>query len=166
MKQIKVKNVIIGRQFEKSGNYQEFLEIVKKKNIRVHVVEADQRINIEKYLYFDILWPSSKNVISQNSINNNSLVCKMVYQNLSILFTGDIEKIAEQAMIDKYKDTAVLESTILKVAHHGSKSSTIENFINKVKPKIALVGVGKKNTFGHPNESVLERIKHLRLQSL
>jgi len=163
MKEMKVKNVIIGKQFEDSINYQEFLEIVKRKKIRVHVVEAGHRIDIEKDFYFDVLWPSSKSVIGENSINNNSLVCKMVYQSLSILFTGDIEGIAEQTILEKYKDTNMLESTILKVAHHGSKSSSIEEFINKVKPKMALIGVGEKNTFGHPNASVLERLENLRM---
>lgn len=144
LEEMKVKNVIIGKQFEISEKYQEFVNIVKEKNIKVHVTEAGQRINIEKNLYFDILWPSSKNVISQNNINNNSLVCKMIYQNNSVLFTGDIEEIAEKAILEKCKDTHILQSTILKVAHHGSKSSSIQEFLNAVKPKIALIGVRRK----------------------
>ncbi len=116
-------------------------------------------MNIEKELYFDILWPDSDNRINENNINNNSLVCKMVYQKCSILFTGDIEEIAEKAILDQYKDTDILKSMILKVAHHGSKSSSIAEFLNAVKPKIALIGVGEKNTFGHPNREVLERLK-------
>lgn len=158
MQEIKVKNIIIGKQFEDYENYEKFKEIVKEKKIKVYVVEAGQRIKVEKGLYFDVLWPSSDKVINENSINNNSLVCKMVYQNFSMLFTGDIEEVAEKAILDKYKDKNVLKSTILKVAHHGSKSSSIEEFLNAVKPKIALIGVGEKNTFGHPNSGVLERL--------
>lgn len=156
-----MKNVIIGKQFEDSANYQEFIKIVKERKVKVQVVEAEQRIKIEKDLYFDVLWPSSKKVISENSINNNSLVCKMVYQNFSMLFTGDIEEIAEKAILEKYKDTNILKSTILKVAHHGSKSSSTQEFLNKVKPKIVLIGVGKNNTFGHPNIGVLERLERM-----
>lgn len=163
MKELKVKNVIIGRQFESCDNYEEFRRIVKEKKIKVHVVEAGQRIQIEKDLYFDILWPSSSSAISENSINNNSLVCKMVYKDLSVLFTGDIEAIAEKAILQKYKNTKVLQATILKVAHHGSKSSSIQEFLNTIKPKVALIGVGEKNTFGHPNSGVLERIQEKRL---
>lgn len=163
MKEIKVKCVIIGKQFESCDNYEAFKKIVKDKKIKVHVVEAGQRIKIEKNLYFDILWPSSEEVISENSINNNSLVCKLSYQKLSILFTGDIEQIAEKAILEKYKGTNVLQSTILKVAHHGSKSSSTEEFLKAIKPKIALIGVGKNNTFGHPNAGVLERIEEKRL---
>ena len=159
MKELKIKNVIIGKQFQDSENYQEFKRIAKEKKIKVNVVEAGQRLKIEKDLYFDVLWPSFDNVINENSINNNSLVCKMVYKDLSMLFTGDIEEVAEKAILEKYKNTNILQSTILKVAHHGSKSSSTEEFLNGVKPKIALIGVGEKNTFGHPNDKVLKRIK-------
>lgn len=60
MEELKVKNVIISRQFETCENYEEFKKIVKEKNINVKVVEAETRINIEKDLYFDILWPFRK----------------------------------------------------------------------------------------------------------
>lgn len=159
MEELKVKNVVIGKQFEDSQNYQEFIKLVKEKQITVHVVEARQRVEIERDLYFAILWPSSNNVISQNNINNNSLVCKMMYHDISMLFTGDIEEVAERAILEEYKNTNTLKAMLLKVAHHGSKSSSIEEFLNVVKPKIALIGVGKKNTFGHPNSDVLERLE-------
>lgn len=131
--------MIIGKQFEDSENYQEFIKIVKEGKVKVHVVEARQRINIEKDLYFDVLWPSSEEMIRENNINNNSLVCKMVCQKFSVLFTGDIEQIAEKAILGKYKDKNILKSTILKVGHHGSKTSSTKEFLNAVKPKIALI---------------------------
>lgn len=159
MQKLQVQKIVIPKQFEESENYKKFLEIIKNKKIKVQVVEAGQKINIEKDLYFDVLWPSSKNVISENSINNNSLVCKMMYKNFSCIFTGDIEKVAEEAILQEYENTNKLKATVLKVAHHGSKSSSIEDFLNTVKPKIALIGVGKNNTFGHPNEGVLKRIE-------
>lgn len=58
MQEIKVKNIIIGKQYETCENYEKFKEIVKKRNIKVRTVEAGQRINIENNLYFDVLWPS------------------------------------------------------------------------------------------------------------
>ena len=75
-----------------------------------------------------------------------------------MLFTGDIEEIAEKQILEKYKNSNILQSTILKVAHHGSKSSSTQEFLEQVKPRIALIGVGEKNTFGHPNAGVLERL--------
>lgn len=163
IEELKVKNVIIGKQFEFCENYKKFIKIVNEKNIKVYEVEAGQKIKIEKDIYFDILWPDSNNVITENSINNNSLVCKLKYKDLSMLFTGDIEEIAEKQILQKYKnDIKVLNSTILKVAHHGSKSSSIEEFLKVVNPKIALIGVGENNTFGHPNSGVLERLEKKR----
>lgn len=158
LKQVRVKNIIIGKQFETCDNYEEFKKIVKEKSLKVTVIEEGKRINIEKNLYFDILWPSSKQIIRQNNINNNSLVCKLIYKDVSILFTGDIEEIAEKGILEKYKNTKNLKSTILKVAHHGSKSSSTQEFLDAVAPKIALIGVGSNNKFGHPNDEVLERL--------
>lgn len=91
MKNIKIKNIIIGKQYESSENYQKFLKIVNGKKINVYVVQKGERINIEKDLYIDILWPNEKDMIVDNWINNNSLVFKLVYKDFSIMFTGDIE---------------------------------------------------------------------------
>ena len=121
LQEIEVKNVIIGKQFEDSENYQEFVKIVKENKVKVQVVEAGETIEIERNLYFDILWPNSKNVISENSLNNNSLVCKMIYGNFSMLFTGDIEKIAENKIVEVYKSQKQkLNATVLKVADRKS----------------------------------------------
>ena len=158
--ELNVKNVIIGKQFENSDNYEEFVNVVKEKNIRVYVVEAGAKIDIEEGVFFYVLWPDSTNVISQNSINNNALVCKLYYKNFTMLFTGDIENEAEKMMIYKYKDTNFLSSSVLKVAHHGSKTSSIQSFIELVNPKIALIGVGKNNNFGHPSSEVLDRLEN------
>lgn len=144
MENIKVKNVIVSKQPSDSNNFKEFLNITKQKNINVIVIDKGDRVNIEKNLYFDILWPNSNNFISDNALNNNSIVCKLYYLNFSILFTGDIEEIAENKILDEYKDTNILKSSILKVAHHGSKTSTTTNFLEIVAPKIALIGVRKK----------------------
>ncbi len=123
MKEIKVKNVIIGRQFEDCENYKEFINIVKKNKIKVIVAEARKKINIEKNLYLETLWPNSNDIISDNAINNNSLVFKLNYKSFSMLFTGDIEDIAENEILETYKDNInILKSTLLKVAHHRFKN--------------------------------------------
>ena len=70
-------------------------------------------------------------------------------------------------MLQEYKNNLqILNSTILKVAHHGSKTSSIQEFIEIVKPKIALIGVGKNNKFGHPSDDVIRRLESLRLQNI
>lgn len=144
MEKIRVKNVIIGRQFETCDSYEQFVRIVKEKKIKVSIVEKEQKINIEKDVYFSILWPDSKNKITENVLNNNSLVCKLLYKDFSMMFTGDIEEEAEKVLLARYKDISLLKATVLKIPHHGSKSSSIEEFINEVKPKIAIIRSRKK----------------------
>lgn len=163
MNEFKVKNIIIGKQSETCENYDEFVKMVKKKSIKVRTVEMGQRINIEKNIYFDVLWPSRNNLIIENGINNNSLVCRLMYKDFSMLFTGDIEKIAEEEILKTYKKNTVdfLKSTVLKVAHHGSKTSSTNTFLEAVMPKIALIGVGKNNNFGHPSNSTLENLNYI-----
>lgn len=158
-----VKNVVIGKQFEICNNYKMLIDIVKNKNINIIIVEAGQRINIEENLYFDILWPDSQNAIYENTLNNNSLVCKLVYKNFSVLFTGDIEKIAEEALLQKYKSNLhILNATVLKVAHHGSNTSSTKEFLEAVSPRIALIGVGKDNKFGHPSKITLKSFEKMK----
>lgn len=159
LKEIKVETVIIGKQYESCENYEEFQRIVNTKKINIHIVEAGNKIRIDNSLYFYVLWPTNTNMISDNAINNNSLVCKLIYKNFSMLFTGDIEEIAEKAILSKYVNkTELLNADILKVAHHGSKTSSIKEFINVVSPKYAVIGVGKDNKFGHPSEKTLETL--------
>lgn len=164
MEELKVRAVIISRQGEDSENYKKFKEIVKEKNIKVIVVGKGDSLKIEKDLCFDILWPNNSKLITDNVLNNNSIVCKLHYKNFSMMFTGDIEEIAEKQILQEYKNNLeALNSTILKVAHHGSKTSSTQEFLKAIKPKVALIGVGKNNKFGHPNEEVIKRLENIRM---
>ena len=154
--------MIIGKQFEDSENYQEFIKIINKEKIKFYVVEAGQRINIEKNLYFDVLWPNSDNVVMENILNNNSIVAILKYKDFKMLFTGDIEEIAEEKILQEVNEE-LLKAEVLKIAHHGSKSSTSQQFLNAVSPKIALIGVSKINKFGHPNDEVIKRLRKLKV---
>ena len=151
MQELKVENVIIGTQFENSENYEKFKNIIQKKKIKVNIVEADKTIKIEEKINIDILWPNSKNKINQNILNNNSLVFKFSYNKFSILFTGDIEEIAEKEILKSYKNNPnKLKSTVIKIAHHGSKTSSTQEFLNIVDAQIALIGVRRKQHLWAP----------------
>lgn len=163
LQEIKIKNVVIGRQFEKNSNLEEFTKIVNSKGINVVIAEEKMKINIEKDLYFDVLWPAKNLEITKNSINNNALVLKLIFEtnndnNFSMLFTGDIEAEAEKILIQRNKETNYLQADVLKVAHHGSRTSTTEEFLRMVNPKICLIGVGKNNMYGHPSNEVIDRL--------
>lgn len=155
LKSLRVKNILISKQSQESNEYKEFIQIAKKRKIKVIAVKQGDVIRIENDISFYILYPTAK--LEFNDLNNNSIVAKLVYGNFSMLFTGDIEQEAEGKILQKYS-TDRLKSTVLKIAHHGSKTSTTEGFIDLVNPKIALIGVGKDNNFGHPNGEVLDRI--------
>ena len=117
MQNMKVKNAIISNQPETSQNFQEFIKIAKEKKINLIVVNAGDKLNIENDLYFNILWPDKNAFISENTLNNNSIVCKLIYKNFSCVFTGDIEEIAEKKILEKYKKKPnLLKADILKIA--------------------------------------------------
>ena len=160
LKELKVKKVCIPKQKENSENYQKFLRIIKEKDISVSVVKIGDKINIENNLYFDILWPKEEQ-ITENMINNNAIVMKLNCKEFSMLFTGDIEKKAEEELVKIYEDKEILKCDILKVAHHGSKTSTTDEFIKLVNPKVCLIGVGKNNLFKHPSDVVVERLENI-----
>lgn len=165
LEKLEVNIVIISEQGENNDNYNKFKKIIDQKNIKVMVVKQGDRLNIEKNFYFDILWPKDSKLT--DDLNNNSIVCKLQYENFSMLFTGDIEEGTEKEILKEYKDNLqILSSIILKVGHHGSKTSSTQEFIEMVKPKIGLIGVGNNNKFGHPNNQVLERLRNLRNQNL
>ena len=104
------------------------------------------RINLVAFLLFAFLW---------RNVNNASIVMKLFYGSTSYLFTGDLEMEGEAKII---QFNEALKSDVLKVGHHGSKTSSSDFFLQRVLPKIAIVSVGYKNKFHHPNEDVMNRI--------
>lgn len=159
MEKVKVKNIIISEQAEHSENYERSKKLMIHKKIRLIEVKKGDKIKIGRYSEFKILFPTSR-LLSENPLNNNSIVAQFNYNNFKMLFTGDIEKLAEQQILKAEK--AEIRADILKVAHHGSKTSSIPEFIKAVKPKIALIGVGKNNTFGHPNKQTIKNLENIK----
>ncbi len=155
LNKLKVKNIIISKQGKISDNFKKLLEILKLKKVNIIVAKAGKNIVIDNKCYINILFPEDK-LILENTLNNNSIVAKFCYQTFSILLTGDIEKASEKRLVELYKNN--LQATVLKVAHHGSKTSTTAEFLQMVKPKIALIGVGKDNKFGHPNNETIKSL--------
>ena len=158
LEKIPVKKIILGKQFEENANLEKLLQLAKRRKITVEIVEEGMEIKVEKDVSLSVIWPSRENRITENGVNNNSLVFRLSYSNFSMLFTGDIEKIAEEKILEQV-DKNRLKADVLKVGHHGSKTSSISEWVEAVKPKIALIGVGENNRFGHPNGEVVERLE-------
>lgn len=100
---------------------------------------------------------------ADQNINNDSLVLRMTWGRRSFLLTGDIEEPAEECLAALGPS---LQSDVLKVAHHGSGTSTSSRFLNQVNPVIAVISAGKVNPFGHPHPEVVRRLKSFPLQVL
>lgn len=164
LEKLEVSKIIIGKQGEENEQYKQFKKLVNQKNVTVLNVKKGDVVNIEKDIKFNVLFPTSE-LIQENVINNNSLVVKLEHKDFKMLFTGDIEEIAEERLLKLY-DKEELKADILKVPHHGSKTSSSQKFLEAVSPKLALIGVGENNKFGHPNDEVLNRIHKLRCPNL
>lgn len=160
---INVRKVVVCKQSMITQEYLNIINKCKKKNIKIIVVERGDKLKIDKRTEFEILHPGERFLDDgKGGLNANAIVCKMNYKLnngkiFSILFTGDIEVEAEKELEQVYGKK--LKADILKVAHHGSKTSSREEFIKLVSPKIALIGVGENNKFGHPADITLERLE-------
>lgn len=98
--------------------------------------------------------------INADKLNNTSIILKVTHGNKSFLFTGDAEREEEQTLLDK----GLLKSDVLKVGHHGSDTSTSYTFLREVMPEYAVISVGKGNSYGHPSEAVLSRLRDADVQ--
>jgi len=156
---IKINNIIISKQSEKNVGFEEFISLAYKYKINIITVSAGDKITVDKETSINVLWPN-KTSLKNMDLNDNSIVVKINYKRTNILCTGDISEDIEKTLLDTYKDN-VLEADILKVAHHGSNTSSSAEFLEKVKPKISLIGVGKNNKFGHPTEEVIENLEQV-----
>ena len=90
----------------------------------------------------------------EKDLNSSSIVLKLTYGKVNFLFTGDATSLVEESLL--HKD---IGADVLKVAHHGSPYSTTNSFFDKVKPKYAIISVGKDNSYGHPGQSLLRKFK-------
>jgi competence protein ComEC len=134
-----------------------FEEFIRKRGVSVKYFK-EQKLQIDNAaLYF--LHDENLKSKSGGSTNDRSGIFKLVYGHTSFLFTGDVEKKIEKFYANKYK--YFLDSDILKVGHHGSKTSSSEEFLEYVTPELSLISAGFKNKFGHPSGEIIERLENV-----
>lgn len=123
-------------------------------------LKAGDKITIDKNYYIEVLAPgdflSKKDM---KNLNNTSLVLMLHYGSFKMLLTGDAEAPVEDALQQKYG--TALQADVLKVGHHGSKTSSYWPFVSKVKPKYALISCGDFSIYKHPNKNVVGSLTHL-----
>lgn len=130
-----------------------FEKLIKGNNVKMNYYSKSKMIFDNLSLY--ILNDTTNNVYKSFGANNNSGVLKIIHGTNTFLFVGDAEYEAEKTMVNTYGQ--FLDSDVLKIGHHGSKSSSSQMFINKVSPKIGLISAGLNNNFGHPVKLILDR---------
>lgn len=151
LKELKVDSLIIPEITLDEG-LESISKIAGDEGIELESCAGGDSIKLDEITYFDVLAPKKGTYIEKSPLNNNSLVLKLHYKDVSILFTGDIEKEAEDILINENAD---LKADVLKVAHHGSVGSTCSEFLQRVSPDVSVISVGKNN-FGHPSDAVLQ----------
>ena len=126
------------------------------KGRHVNLVRFRDKIRLEKGVWIEAIWPMDDRIATSESDDNElNTVYILHYKGVKIMLTGDLVEADELDMIEYYKSTDVLKCDILKVAHHGSRYSSNEKFIDAVNPRIAIIQVGEHNTYGHPNACLL-----------
>jgi len=166
LKSYKIENILWTGVVRKTAEWKEWHNLIEKEGSNTKIARAGQRIILQRkpLIYLDILNPL-ENLDGKEfeDSNDSSIVAKLVFEKDSFLFTGDITEKAEKKIISS---GAFLDSDVLKIAHHGSKTSTSQEFLERVLPEIAVIQVGKDNSYGHPSPEVLAKIEEFDIQCL
>lgn len=162
---IKIDEVILPITAKENQKYNVFKALLNRYKIKYSYLERGDVDYIDESLSFDCLSPSNnKSNKLSNDINQSSLVLKLNYKDKSMLFTGDIEKEMEKEILLDKRTKDKLKCDILKVAHHGSKSSSLIDFIWKADPKYAIISYGYKNTYGHPHAKTIDTLNNEKIK--
>jgi beta-lactamase superfamily II metal-dependent hydrolase len=133
--------------------FKDVLSAIKNKGLKVTKPVAGEDIELGKSVEVKILAPNSE---KYEDTNNYSIVVKLIYGKTSFLLEGDAESQSEEEMLSQGYD---LKANVLKVSHHGSRTSSIPDFLYAVSPEYSVISVGKGNKFGHPHKQTLKKLK-------
>lgn len=161
VKRYKIEVVVLPHLRKETNLYKSFLKELKAKKISVLFAQSGDLIKSNKNS-FEIIAPDKKLLgLGKTSVNGSSLVLRFVTPTVSFLFPSDIEASTELYLAESGQD---ISADILKVPHHGSKTSSSDYFLKKVKPLLAVISVGAKNNYGHPHAEVLKRFANISIK--
>lgn len=152
----KVKAAFFGRIPAKDEDFTELSNVLRKKKIPEITLSRGDVMEFEK-AFVEVLYPEKDESDLAVSDNNHSLVLRITFGAKKFLFTGDIEKETETFLI---KNPSYLQADVVKAAHHGSRTSSTQTFVESTKAEYVIIPVGKKSQFGHPHKEVVERWKN------
>jgi len=155
LKKYEVDAVLITGVSFNNSNYNEFLRVVNEKNIPVRFAKSSEDFSFGE-VFLDIIYPfKSLSGKTFSNINNSSIAMKVIYKDHSIYLGGDGEIEVEKEIL---ASGFSLKSDVYKASHHGSRTASSLDFLVKIRPKIAVIQVGKDNTFKHPHPETLRSL--------
>jgi ComEC/Rec2-related protein len=148
-----INQAIVGRVVTHNSQFDAFANAATKQKATLTMLNAGERFEIEG-VTIETLWPLPSWQVAAKSSNDDSIVLRLRYGANVILMTGDIEHESEETLVQMGVN---LRADVLKIPHHGSKTSSTEAFLDAVKPCLAIISVGERSRFGHPHAIVVER---------
>jgi len=155
-KNFRPRAAIFGRTPMKDAEFVELHSILQKRGIEEATISRGDVLVFDD-VKIEVLNPLRNESAEDVSVNNNSLVLRVFYGERKFLLTGDIEKETETLLLNAPE---FLQTDVIKVAHHGSRTSSTQEFINLTKAKVAVISVGRESPYEHPHEEVVERWKN------
>ena len=149
----KIGSAVFGRTPMDDPDFIELADVLHRRNIRVETISRGERLEFGD-VTIEVLYPTETDDPNAISDNDHSVVLRIVYGSRIFLLTGDIERKAESALVN---NGGTLAADLIKVAHHGSRTSSTEEFVDAVGAKSAVVSVGRNSPFGHPHPEVVNR---------
>jgi len=159
LKRYQVEKILYTGVSHNAPNYLAWLKLVRDKKTPLTIIDKEQTINLGAGAELKVLYPD-ESIMGKtfDDLNQSSIVMMLYYGQNKFLLTGDAGDPVEKKLIDQGVDLA---ADVLKVGHHGSQYSSTEEFLEKVRPKIAVIEVGKDNPFGHPNLRTIMKLKRI-----
>lgn len=149
-----VREVLDSGKEHTLDEYKKLLEMISERGIPYRQPRAGDMLKWDPALAVKVLHPDRPDY---DNINDNSIVVRLAYGDISFLFTGDAEEMAEERILESFRSE--LRTDVLKVGHHGSRSSSKPPFLDAVQPRYALISCGYENKFDHPRHETLENLE-------
>lgn len=159
----KIGAIFISGNISDNKNYNQILEIAGQEKIPTFKAEAGTNIYLDKdkEIVFEILSPKGEVLFEES--NSTSIFGRLVYGKSEFMLTGDAGVEIEDIVL---KEAKYIDSDVLKLGHHGSKTSTSMNFLKAVDPEVVIISAGENNSYGHPHQDVMDRVESLNIKSL
>ncbi len=157
IEELPVGRVIDSGKVHTTKTFEDYLDLIDEKDIPFELGRAGDVLDLCNKINIRVIHPADN--IGNLSLNDASVVIKLLHGAVGFLFTGDAEALAEEQILARGYDLSKVN--VLKVGHHGSRSSTTQSFLEAVSPSSAIIMCGKDNTYGHPHNEILQRLKRI-----